>query len=387
MEQLISRQTELSANIVQMCRYLRHQGMKIGPTEEVDALRALAESYLSDPEQVRIILRAVLCKSQKQQGIFDLYYPEYWKQVMRAIDSKIKDGEDDKETVNDDSPPPPKQQKTPLQALKSWLYGNHTEEEIELATYSPGESLAYKDFSAFGEADLSELREVLTQLAKSLATQYQRRYARSRQQKRLDLRRTLRLNLRRGGEILDLAYRKKRIRRLNLIVLCDVSKSMDLYSRFLVQFLYAFQNVYHRIETFVFSTALHHVTEELRHSDFDRVLDELAASVPDWSGGTRIGSSLYHFLQEYGPRMLTDRTVVMILSDGWDTGESGLLGECMEQIHRKANRVVWLNPLAGKEGFSPTAKGMETAMPYIDVFASAHNLDSLREVLRHLPKT
>lgn len=383
MAQLIQRQTALSANIVQMCRHLRQQGMRIGPTEEADALRAMAEFPLSSPDQFQTILRAVLCKSLKQQALFDLHFPDYWKQLMRAVDAKIKEVEEEAESQQPPSSQP-KPQQPALQALKSWLYGNHTEEEIELATYSPGEVITYKDFSAFGESDLSELREVITQLARSLATQFQRRHERSKQQRQLDLRRTLRLNLRRGGEILDLAFRKKRIRRLSLVVLCDVSKSMDLYSRFLVQFLYAFQNVYHRIETFVFSTSLFRVTDELRQSDFDKVLDDLADSVKGWSGGTRIGHSLDTFLQDYGSRLLNDRTVIMILSDGWDTGESELLESSMAQLHKKANRVIWLNPLAGKPGYSPSTKGMEVAMPYIDTFASAHNIASLRGVLREV---
>ena len=383
MEQLISRKTELSANIVQLCRYLREQGLRIGPTEEADALKALSTFNFQNPEKFRLVLRSILPKSLKQQALFDLHYPEYWSQLMKAVDSKVKEGDEEKASLKEDAPK--KKNNLPaLQALKSWLYGNQTEEETEIATYSPGEALAYKDFSAFGEADLSELREVIQQLARSLATQYQRRYQRARQQQKLDLRRTLRLNLRRGGEILDLAFQKKRIRRLSMVVLCDVSKSMDLYSRFLVQFLYAFQNVYHRIETFVFSTSLHRITDELRQSQFDQVLDDLAANVRDWSGGTRIGSSFQTFMDEYGSRLLNDRTVVLILSDGWDTGESELLGETMERIHKKANRVIWLNPLAGNPGFSPSAKGMETAMPYIDVFASAHNVASLREVLREV---
>ncbi|MEM7367548.1 MAG: VWA domain-containing protein [Bacteroidota bacterium] len=380
---MIHRQTALSANVVQLCRHLRQQGMRIGPTEETDALVAMAEFPLSRPEQFQIILRAVLCKSVKQQALFDLHFPDYWKQLMRAVDAKIKEVEEE-QTASPNSNAQPKPQAPSLQVLKSWLYGNHTEEEIELATYSPGEVISHKDFSAFGESDLSELREVITQLARSLATQFQRRHERSKQQRQLDLRRTLRINLRRGGEILELAFRKKRIRRLSLVVLCDVSKSMDLYSRFLVQFLYAFQNVYHRIETFVFSTSLFRVTDELRHSDFDNVLDDLADSVKGWSGGTRIGHSLNTFLHDYGSRLLNDRTVIMILSDGWDTGETELLESSMAQLHKKANRVIWLNPLAGKPGFSPSTKCMEVAMPYIDTFASAHNIASLRGVLREV---
>ena len=190
--------------------------------------------------------------------------------------------------------------------------------------------------------------------------------------------------MRRGGEIMELAFKQKRIRKLSLVMICDVSKSMDLYSQFLIQFLYGFQSVYRKIETFVFSTSLHHISEHLRRKKLADTLEQLARDVPDWSGGTRIGASLGQFVEEYGKKFLHDRTVVIILSDGWDTGQPELLEESMQAIHQKVARVVWLNPLAGNPAFEPKVQGMEVAMPYIDLFAPAHNIDSLRRLIRLL---
>ena len=196
----------------------------------------------------------------------------------------------------------------------------------------------------------------------------------------------MRLSLRRGGEILDLAYHQRRRQRLKLVLLCDVSKSMDLYSRFLIQFIYAFQSVYRRIETFVFSTALHRITETLRREELYSALEQLSGTVPDWSGGTKIGASLEQFVSQHGLKLVDSQTVVLIISDGWDTGEVDLLENSMRFLNKHARNVIWLNPLKGSPGYEPKTRGMQAALPYIDIFASAHNLNSLRKLVRQLTR-
>ena len=178
--------------------------------------------------------------------------------------------------------------------------------------------------------------------------------------------------------------KKPQRRRLELVLLCDVSKSMELYSRFLIQFAFAFQQVFKRIETFVFSTKLTKITDILRGADFGKSLENLSETVTHWSGGTRIGESLAHFTSAYGQKHLSSRTVVIIISDGWDTGDVTVLTEAMQEIHRKAHRVIWLNPLAGNPNFEPSTAAMSAAMPFIDVFAAAHNAESLRLLYRFL---
>ena len=180
-------------------------------------------------------------------------------------------------------------------------------------------------------------------------------------------------------------YRRKR-KRLKLVLLCDVSKSMDLYSRFLIQFIYAFQSVYRRIETFVFSTALHRITEILRSEELYSALDQLSGTVPEWSGGTKIGSSLEQFVSQHGLKLVDSQTVVLIISDGWDTGDVDLLENSMRFLNKQARNVIWLNPLKGSSGYEPTTRGMLAALPFIDIFASAHNLNSLRKLVSHLSR-
>jgi len=159
---------------------------------------------------------------------------------------------------------------------------------------------------------------------------------------------------------------------------------MDLYSRFLIQFIFALQHALGQVETLVFSTTLTRVTEALSESDLRAALDQVARTVPDWSGGTKIGQSLRAFLTRYGGLVLTPRTVVIVISDGWDTGDIDVLDDAMRELHARAGRVIWLNPLLGSPGYEPICQGMRVALPYVDVFASAHNLESLRQLERHL---
>jgi uncharacterized protein with von Willebrand factor type A (vWA) domain len=199
----------------------------------------------------------------------------------------------------------------------------------------------------------------------------------------VDLRRTIRRSLRRGGEIVELAYRRRKIQKTRVVLLADVSGSMDLYSRFLIQFVYALQHALGQVETLVFSTSLTRITDAMSEDDLRRALDEVARTVPDWSGGTKIGASLRAFLERF-PGLVTPRTVVIVISDGWDTGDIAILEQAMAELHRRAGRVIWLNPLLGSPGYEPICQGMRAALPFVDVFASAHNLESLRRLERHL---
>ncbi|HXG02973.1 MAG TPA: VWA domain-containing protein, partial [Candidatus Binatia bacterium] len=191
----------------------------------------------------------------------------------------------------------------------------------------------------------------------------------------------LRANLSRP-DLIELKYRRRKRRKVKLVVLCDVSGSMDLYTRFLLQFLFALQNVFGRVETFTFSTRLTRVTEYLRGRSYRQVLRRLA-DVRDWSGGTRIGESLARFNRDWGHRV-DRRTIVIVLSDGWDTGEPEVLAAELLRIKRRAGRLIWLNPLLGNPTYEPLTRGMAAALPLLDDFAPAHNLAALRELARRL---
>jgi len=348
----------------------------------VDALRALELIHLGDREEFRLALRTVLATSPEAQRVFDEVFERYWGS---RFEQEEKPQRSDKEEPHGEEPLDLDGKGELNRTLLDWL---ETEEETEgkeaLYSYSPMEVLSRKDFSSFTLDEVEEITKLILLIARRLATRMSRRMQRAHHSHLVDLRRTMRLSLRRGGEILDLTFKRRRIRKTSIVLLCDVSGSMDLYSRFLIQFIYALQNALGKVETFVFSTSLHRVTDLLKGRDLQEALAEISLLVPDWSGGTRIGACLKAFLEGYGDRLLDRHTVVVIASDGWDTGDPDLLQEAMAALKRRAGRIIWLNPLLGSPGYEPICLGMSVALPYVDVFAPAHNLESLGQLARHL---
>ncbi len=380
MQQLIQRQTNLTAHVVQFSRFLRENGFEIGPNEELDVLKTYQAHIPKSYEEQQNLFKAIWVKNRKQYLLFDELYEQYWRELSRAEDSKNKEVEEETQKRKKNNG----QQAPSLSELKSWLYAGRIEEEKEVATYSAFEAMSKKDFSAFVSSEQRELLEIIKLIAKRLANRQNRRYVRSKSPKQIDLKNTIRLSLKRGGEIEKFVFKEQQQRKVNLILLCDVSKSMELYSKFLIEFMYGFQQAVHSIKTFVFSTSLVSLSRILKDSNYEKVLENLSEQVPYWSGGTRIGASLDEFTDKYGAHLLNKDSIVIILSDGWDTGDLETLENAMQSIHKKSERVIWLNPLASNPNYTPSTKGMEVCLPYIDVFTSAHNLESLRSVVRHM---
>jgi len=381
MNQLIKYETSLSGNIVLLCRFLRQKGFSLSATEEADALQSLAFLPIDKEKYFKEGLKAILTKNKFQQLKFDEYYDEFWDQLSKAVDAKTKEKQVKKDKKTDTQ-----KKEAQFESLKSWLNLHPADEEKEIATFSDLDVLSKKHFSDLSNDEMRLMMQLLKKMARKLAHQKSRLKKTSKKHQNLDLKRTIRTNLRKGGDIQQLLFSEKKERKMKLVLLCDVSKSMDLYSRFFVHLIYAFQNAYDKIETFVFSTALQRVSDILDNNEFDKAFETISDRVPHWSGGTTIGSCLEDFVKNYGHGMLNKKTIVLILSDGWDTGVPEIMKEAMKTIYKKTKKVVWLNPLAGNENFSPDALGMKTALPYIDVLASAHNLESLRKVMMQMHK-
>lgn len=368
---MITRQTSLSKNIVQFCRFLRQKGFGVTIEEESLSLQALQFIDYNNNEVFRQTLKATLCHNKTQLDEFnDLFY-EYWKELEKAVESKTKEDTKNKTAF---------QQQASYKTLSKWLHGNGNKETEETASYSIQETLMKKDFSLVPEDEVEELMQTIKSIAKRLAAKTNRRYEFSYKTDMPDLRKTLRKNLRRGGELLDIIHRKPKRNRLKLVLLCDVSRSMELYSAFLIQFMYAFQQVYRRMETFVFSTSLKRITSLLKQKNFHEAMQQLSNENNGWSGGTRIGESFAAFVNEYGKKLIDSKTIVVILSDGWDTGDIDLIKNNMEIIHARSKKLIWLNPLAGFEDYKPHVSAMKAALPFIDVFAPVHNVESLKKL-------
>ena len=266
--------------------------------------------------------------------------------------------------------------------LENWARTSGHSEHIDAPSASDIESNAEKDFSQFGSEELQEIARVARRLVRKLASRPSRRWKPVRRGSRVNLRRSLRTSLRTGGELIELSFKQRKQKKTKLVVICDVSGSMDLYSRLLIQFTYALQNSLARVETFVFSTSLKRISGHLKDRSYERALESLAET-RGWSGGTLIGPSLAVFNSDW-PELVDKRTIVIILSDGWDTGEPEELSGALASLKRRAGRLVWLNPLLGNPTYEPLTRGMQAALPHIDVFAPLHNLQSLRALERHL---
>jgi uncharacterized protein with von Willebrand factor type A (vWA) domain len=371
--------TDLTTHVVGFCRMLRTRGLAVGPKEAADALGALAAVDLASRRECYLALRTVLTSRYEDLLVFDEVFAAFWNPPAAPVEREGQAPPPLPGLSGDGQPPP--------ETLMAWLdEALQPQGEEAIPAYSAVEILTHKDFSTFSADELDEVSRLVVAIAKRVATRLSRRARQARHGHQVDLRRTIRHSLRRGGEIIDLVYRRRKIQKTRVVLLADVSGSMDLYSRFLIQFIFALQHTLGQVETLVFSTALTRVTDALSESDLRQALDQVAREVPDWSGGTKIGQSLKAFLARHGGTLLTPRTMVLIISDGWDTGDTDVLADAMREIHARAGRVIWLNPLLGSPGYEPICQGMRAALPYVDVFASAHNLDSLRRLERHLAR-
>ena len=240
------------------------------------------------------------------------------------------------------------------------------------------------DFSNVSQDDLAALEEISSRLFRRMSLRLSRRIKIRELADRVDLRRTIRRSIPHGGDPIVLAFRGKKFQQHRLLIFLDVSGSMNSYSLFLVRFAYALQKYFKRVDTFVFSTDVVEISEVLRTRDLPKALHGLSQKAAGWAGGTRIGESLKEFNQRYGRKLLSRNTVFIILSDGWDTGEPAMLAEQLRSIRHRVKELIWLNPLLGLEEYEPVTRGIVAALPYVDVFAPAHNLESLLELEKFL---
>lgn len=376
------RPGNLAANVTLFGRRLRGRGLLVAAPEIGLALRGLEETTLWDREEVRLALRTIFCSRVEDLPVFDEEFARFWSESAAAIAPARMEPEEEVPSAR--GPAPDADRQGPLSVTEWSGEGIPGDDERAVPAYSPAEVRVRKDFSTFSADDLEAISELIVLIARRLATRLSRRMRSVRRGTLVDLRRTMRRSLQFGGDAVALVWRRRKIRKARLVLLCDVSGSMDIYSRFLIQFIYALQGVLGRVESFLFSTSLTRVTDALEHRDIRQALTEAAQRVPDWSGGTKIGASLRTFNETYAPRLVDPRTVVVICSDGWDTGDVDVLASAMRALRARAGRVIWLNPLLGSPGYEPVTQGMSAAMPFVDVFASAHNVRSLRDLERHL---
>ena len=375
------------ALVADLSRRLRERGIATTTESTIDGVRALAAIDVGDRSDVRLAFRALFVQRRSDLGIFDELFAEWWTAIhsKAATPARRPPGPQPNPAII--APGDEPQRSGGATALTRWaesLTDGGDEEIIPMAAPSVRDATGTRDFRHYASDDLSALEQVAAEIVRRLRRRRSRRWRHARRGGRLDPRRIVRLALATGGDPIRLARRERTLRRTKLVVLCDVSGSMDLYSRFLLQVIYALQHAFARVETFAFSTRLVRITDSLSRGSYREALDALAA-VPDggWSGGTKIGESI-DAVRAGWPRLFDRRTAVIILSDGWDTGDPAILGSALGDLRRRVGRIVWLNPLLGSPSYEPLTRGMQAALPHLDVFAPAHDLASLERLASHL---
>ena len=252
------------------------------------------------------------------------------------------------------------------------------DDDVIALRYSAAEVLGEKDFAEFTKQELLEAQRVMGRMRMTPAVRQSRRRVPARSGSRADLRRTVRAAMRTEGEALQLAHTTVGTRPRRLVLLLDVSGSMEPYARVLIRFAHAAVVGRGRVEVFALGTRLTRMTRQLGSHDVDEAVAAAAHAVVDWSGGTRLGEAIGVFNDHWGVRGMARGSIVVILSDGWDRGEPAVMSEQMERLHRSAHRVVWVNPLKASPGYEPLARGMAAALPFVDTFLEGHCLDSLQ---------
>jgi uncharacterized protein with von Willebrand factor type A (vWA) domain len=373
-----ARRSTLAANLVQFGRVLKTADIEVTSGRLIDAARSAALVDVGRRDDFHAALRVNMVSRVEDFPAFDMLFDLYWRNDSDgrrpSPRARYVDGTPKQQGRQNNT------RRVPVQARTAY----EPDGENPSQTYSDADLLTAKDFTQFTGDDIKRARRVIRQMAPKLASQLSRRTRVARSGGSVDLRRSIRRSVKHGGEVLELYQKRRRVDALRVVLLCDVSGSMDVYSRFLVQFLYAMQAEVRHLSTFVFSTRLNEVTHLLKTRTFEEALARIRAEVDSWSGGTSIGGSLYAFDRRYGKQKLNARTVVVIISDGWDRGDTTLITRAMTSIRRRSYKIVWLNPLLAGRDYQPIAKGMAAALPHIDYFLPAHNLDSLVRLARTL---
>jgi uncharacterized protein len=364
-----------SHRIAQLGRALRDADLKVCLTDEIDAVRSLAHVDVADIREVRLALRIALKIPYASWDLFDRYFMAIWAggDLPRPVSNVVAATRDGVSKGG---------QFPRWDAERSTFAEDESQREGDVAGYSPRPLNRRGKLPELSTADMAALERIMRRWAKQLATLPSRRLVPSPGRGWVDPRRTLRAAMRTFGETVRLARRRRARCVPRLVFLCDTSGSMSPHTRFLLAFALSLKRVAPRTEVFAFNTALTRLTPWVTSANVALTLERLAACVPDWGGGTRIGECLADFSERAGS--LDSRTVVVILSDGLDRGDTARLREAMRRIKARARKVIWLNPLLRDPRYRPEAKGMEAALPFVDHFAPAHDAASLERLLPEL---
>jgi uncharacterized protein len=382
----------LRRRLAGFARTLRDNGFAVGLAETRDALAILASPAAAHPALLLPALRALFCADRSDWQRFDEIFAAFWRGrgMKRLKPAQAKPGQH-RPSLQSLAPSTNTAAKAGRQdqlASGDAGDGDAAVSRREHATEaSAAERLAAIDLRHIVDPrEIAQTHALAERLARRLRARLVRRERARRCGRRLDLRRTIHRSISHGGTPIDLVWRRRKVKPLKLVMLLDGSGSMSLYTAFFVRFLHGVVDAFREAEAFVFHTRLAHVSASLRDRDVARAVDKLSLMAQGMGGGTRIGDCLATFNRWHAKRVITSRTALMIVSDGYDTGEPAHLAEEMRRLRRRCRRIVWLNPLIGWRDYAPEARGMQAALPFIDLFAPAHNLESLAALEPYLAR-
>jgi uncharacterized protein with von Willebrand factor type A (vWA) domain len=376
----------LADNIVYFARALRAAGLPVGPGSVMDALQALRVAGVGTREDFYWTLHTVFVKRHEHSILFEQAFRIFFRrrdylEKLMALALPQAPGQ------------PPEAPKPAAQRVHDALFAGAADQlkakEIEVDqdfrfTTSDREILQKKDFAQMSAAEIVAAKDAIARLVLPLDEIKTRRLASGRRGRIIDLRRTLRASMKAGGAVIDLKYLAPRTKMPPIVALLDISGSMTDYTRLFLHFLHAVTDARKRVHSFLFGTRLTNVTRALKARDPDEALASVSASVLDWSGGTRIASSLHDFNKHWARRVLGQGAIVLLITDGLERDPDDRLAFEIDRLHRSCRRLIWLNPLLRFEGFEPKAKGIQAILPHVDEFRPIHNLESMVDLCRAL---
>lgn len=365
------------AHVVHFAHALRAAGIPVNPADLIDLCRCFGHVNIADRRDVHAAARATLVHRYQDLERFDQVFQRFWTAAVERLPAppSPQDGDGNNGAG---------ERSRHASASDDDSAQHSGTQEAGSDGYSAREILMERDLGAFTEGEIEQARRLLAELVDALASERGRRYAPDSRGTLPDFRRMLRRHALHGPDCVQLLFRRKKVKKPRLMLFCDVSGSMERYSRFLIEFVYALRRVLPDVEVGVFATRMTVITQMLANRRVEQSLAQVAQGVRDWGGGTDIGGCLHELNDRFAHTMLRSKTVVVILSDGWDRGDPCRMRDEIKRLRQRAHRLVWLNPLLGADGYQPLCRGIGTVLPYIDHFLPAHNLASLANVARML---
>ena len=365
----------ISEAIIDFGNHARENGLNVGVQETLEALDMAEKRFINNIKTFKYALKAIYCCTQEDQVIFDKIFDWFWEREKLLVKSK---------TTYKNQTNLQKKSKGSVVMLGRGKQEADAQESRNTSGANSIERLRRTDFTKLEDIESQFLEQLAMRLWRQMSLRLKRKMKSAKTKGRVDLRNTIRHSISHGGDPIELMMKNKKPRKQRLIILLDVSGSMDKYSFFLLRFVVALRSHFGKIEAFIFSTKLIRITDFLQSKNLPLTLALLSQKADNWSGGTKIGECLKAFNEKYAKRILNGHSTTIVLSDGLDTGKPEILAAELKKIKLRTRQLIWLNPLKGMQGYEPIQKGMSAALPEVDVFRTAHNLDSILELEQFL---